>query len=90
MAATTTQPPAPAPADELIPLSAYPVVTDVLHNLLIASCAVGAAFGFWNGSAALGVVGLLSTVAANGLSNLHVHKSDKIAKALDAIQKSGV
>lgn len=85
-AATPATP--PPVIDDAASLASFPVVTDALHNLLIAGCAVGAAFGFWNGSTALGFTGLLMTVAANMLSNVHVHKMSGIGKVIVAIQNT--
>jgi hypothetical protein len=76
-----------APTDE-VALTSFPVVTDILHNILIGGCSIGAAFGFWNGSTALGFTGLLLTVAANALSNIHVHKNTGVGKVLNAVQTS--
>jgi hypothetical protein len=82
-----TSAPAPAPSDE-VALTAFPIVTDILHNVLIGGCSVGAAFGFWNGSTALGFTGLILTVAANVLSNIHVHKNSGVGKVISAVQTS--
>jgi hypothetical protein len=76
-----------ATTDE-VAITAFPVVTDILHNVLIGGCSIGAAFGFWNGSTALGFTGLLLTVAANLLSNIHVHKNTGVGKVLTAVQTS--